>query len=127
MELEHSHKCVPVFNVHGKLHTHVPELHERVMLVSQLIAGDAAAFTLSMRLIHPSRRVIRPSKRVNGRVNRVNHPWKGEWGFARYTLASQLKYKSYDFIILPTLMSPRPYEEILCPLNEKKHNIDYLT
>ncbi len=31
--------------------------------------------------------MIHPSKRVNGSVNRVNHPSKGEWGFARYTLA----------------------------------------
>jgi hypothetical protein len=30
---------VPAFNVHGKLHAHVPELHERFMLVSQSIAG----------------------------------------------------------------------------------------
>jgi hypothetical protein len=35
--------------------------------------------------------VIHPSKRVNGRVNRVNHPSKGEWGFARYTLAEHFK------------------------------------
>jgi hypothetical protein len=34
--------------------------------------------------------VIHPSKRVNGRINRVNHPSKGEWGFARYTLAEIL-------------------------------------
>ncbi len=35
--------------------------------------------------------------------------------FKKYTnYISQLKYKSYDIIILPTLMSPRLYEEILC-------------
>jgi hypothetical protein len=34
---------VTAFNVHGKLHAHVPELHERFMLVSQLMAGVAAA------------------------------------------------------------------------------------
>ncbi len=46
------------------------------------------------RLIHPSRRVIHPSKRVNGRVNRVNHPSNGEWGFARYTLAEVFNVQS---------------------------------
>jgi hypothetical protein len=30
------------------------------------------------KLIHPSIRVIHPSRRMNGRVNRVNHPSKGE-------------------------------------------------
>ncbi len=39
------------------------------------------------KLIHLSRSVIHPSKRVNGRVNRRNHPSKGEWGLARYTSA----------------------------------------
>ncbi len=35
----HSHKYVPVFNVQGKSQVHVPELHERSMVVSQLTAG----------------------------------------------------------------------------------------
>jgi hypothetical protein len=42
----------------------------------------------SFREIHsPFSKGDSPLKRVNGRVNRVNHPSKGEWGFARYTLA----------------------------------------
>ncbi len=33
-----------MFNVHGELQAHVPELHERFILVSQLTAGvDAVA------------------------------------------------------------------------------------
>jgi hypothetical protein len=35
----HSHKCVPVFKVHGELQVHMPELHDRLMAVSQLTAG----------------------------------------------------------------------------------------
>jgi hypothetical protein len=56
------------------------------------------------RLIHPSRRVIHPSKRVNGRVNRVNHPSKGEWGFARYTLAKNFFIQSL-VDLLPIIMA----------------------
>ena len=44
-----------------------------------------------------------PLKRVNGRVNRVNHPSKGEWGFARYTLA----IFSYNFRLDQTQMIPK--------------------
>jgi hypothetical protein len=37
-----------VFNIHGELQAHVPELlHERFMLVSQLIAGVAAALQVA--------------------------------------------------------------------------------
>jgi len=36
-----------VFNVHGELQAHVPELHERFMLVSQLIAGVASALQVA--------------------------------------------------------------------------------
>jgi hypothetical protein len=35
----HSHKCVPEFNVHGRLQVQVPELHDKLMVVSQLTAG----------------------------------------------------------------------------------------
>ena len=53
-------------------------IHPQGWIRSPFLKGESSF----QKLIHPSRRVIHPSKRVNGRVNRVNHPSKGEWRFA---------------------------------------------
>jgi len=50
----HSHKYVPVFKVHGKLQVHVPELHDRLMEVSQLTAGVDAVAELQDALPRPT-------------------------------------------------------------------------
>ena len=50
------------------------------------------SFTLFRFTLHkdsPFKRVIHPTKSVNGRVNRVNHPSKGEWRFAKYKFLKQ--------------------------------------
>ena len=67
------------------IHPYRRVIHPQGWMRSPFLKGESSF----ARLIHPSRRVIHPSKRVNGRVNRVNHPSKGEWGFARYTLAKK--------------------------------------
>ncbi len=66
------------------IHPYRRMIHPQRWMRSPFLKGESSF----ARLIHPSRRVIHPSKRVNGRVNRVNHPSKGERGFARYTLAN---------------------------------------